>query len=315
MHTLGVRLIVPRQGRRERSYLKGTGATEDAASGRAARPEAFFAVDVGGSAIKSGLVVDGEVEELAREPVAHELDGLIAQLTRLASGKPDWGLSIAGLVDSERGSVRYAVNLPLRDTRLVELLSPPPRVFVNDLVAATVGEADGGTLALLQVGTGIAGRCVRNGVVASAQPYAGEVGHLRFRDDGLPCRCGQQGCVEAYGSWGGILERFRTAGRAASTPVGLLEQAAADDWADGVLRDALDAIGFAAAAFVAAWDPGTLRLGGGLSAAWGERLLDAVRAGLDERVLRDVSAGTIVEQARLGDAAPLLGLAALAESA
>ena len=30
-------MLVPRQGRRERSYLKGTGATEDAASGRAAR--------------------------------------------------------------------------------------------------------------------------------------------------------------------------------------------------------------------------------------------------------------------------------------
>jgi len=31
-------MLVPRQGRRERSYLEGTGATEDAASGRAARP-------------------------------------------------------------------------------------------------------------------------------------------------------------------------------------------------------------------------------------------------------------------------------------
>jgi len=31
-------MAVPRQGRRERSYLEGTGATEDAASGRAARP-------------------------------------------------------------------------------------------------------------------------------------------------------------------------------------------------------------------------------------------------------------------------------------
>src|SRR5580765_1198571 len=30
-------MVVPRQGRRERSYLEGTGATEDAASGRAAR--------------------------------------------------------------------------------------------------------------------------------------------------------------------------------------------------------------------------------------------------------------------------------------
>lgn len=274
----------------------------------------FFAVDVGGSAVKSGLVVDGAIEELAREPVATELDGLVAQLSRLVSGRTDWGLSIAGLVDADRGSVRYAVNLPLRDTPLAELLSPRPRVFVNDLVAATVGEAGGGTLALLQIGTGIAARFARDGVVASAQPYAGEVGHLRFRDDGLACRCGKRGCAEAYGSWGGILERFRADGRPATTPVELLEQAATDVWAAEVLRDALDAIGFAAAALVAAWDPGTLRLGGGLGAAWGETLLDAVRASLDERVLSDLAAGTTVEPARLGDAAPLLGLASLAES-
>jgi glucokinase len=315
-------MLVPRQGRRERSYRKGTGATEDAASGRAARPEGlasvssqppqFFAVDVGGSAIKSGLVADRKVEELAREPVSPELDGLVAQLSRLVSGKTDWGLSIAGLVDAEHGTVHYAVNLPLRDTRLAELLSPRPRVFVNDLVAATVGEADGGTLALLQVGTGIAGRFARDGVVASAEPYAGEVGHLRFRDDGLACRCGKHGCAEAYGSWGGILERFRAAGRPSLTPVELLEQAATDDWAAEILRDALDAIGFSAATLVAAWDPGTLRLGGGVATTWGETLLDAVRASLDERVLPDLAAGTTVAQARFGDAAPLLGLAALA---
>jgi len=275
----------------------------------------FFAVDVGGSAVKSGLVVDGEVEGLARAPVASELDGLVAQLSRLVSGKTDWGLSIAGLVDAERGTVRYAANLPLRDTRLIERLTPRPRVFVNDLVAATVGEAGGGTLALLQVGTGIAGRFARDGVVASAQPYAGEVGHLRFRDDGLPCRCGTRGCPEAYGAWGGILDRFAAADRPEPTPTALLEQAAIDDWAAEVLRDALDAIGFAAAALVAAWDPGTLRLGGGVAAAWGETLLDAVRAALHERVLPDLAAGTTVEPARLGDAAPLLGLAALARAA
>jgi glucokinase len=274
----------------------------------------FFAVDVGGSAIKSGLVVEGHVEELAREPVAPDLDGLVGQLSRLVSGKTDWGLSIAGLVDAEHGSVRYAANLPLRETRLAELLSPRPRVFVNDLVAATVGEAAGGSLALLQVGTGIAGRFASDGMVASAQPHAGEVGHLRFRDDGLACRCGKRGCAEAYGSWGGMLERFGTAGRPEPTPTALLEQAATDEWAAGVLRDALDAIGFAAAVLIAAWDPGTLRLGGGVAAAWGETLVDAVRASLEERVLPDLAAGTTVEQARLGDEAPLLGLAALAET-
>jgi glucokinase len=279
------------------------------------RGSTFFAVDVGGSSVKSGFVVDGTVEEFVRTPVASELDGLVAQLSCLASGKTDWGLSIAGLVDSKRGTVRHAANLPLRDTPLVERLTPRPRVFVNDLVAATVGEAGGETLALLQVGTGIAGRFARDGVVASTQPHAGEVGHLRFRDDGPPCRCGNRGCAEAYGAWGGILDRFAAAGRPEPTPTALLERAATDEWAAEVLRDALDAIGFAAAALVAAWDPGTLRLGGGVAAAWGETLLDAVRAGLRKRVLPELAAGTTVEPARLGDAAPLLGLAVLARAA
>jgi predicted NBD/HSP70 family sugar kinase len=240
--------------------------------------EGFLAVDVGGTSVKSGFVVDGRVEELAREPVASDLDGLVAQLERLAAGADDWGLCVPGLV--EDGTVRYAVNLPLRDTSLPELLTPRPRAFVNDLVAATVGEAAGGTLALLQVGTGIAARLAVDGRVLPG----GEIGHLRFRDDGPLCRCGNRGCVEAY---------RREAGNAT--------------------EDALEAIGFAAAALVAAWDPGTLRLGGGVAAAWGETLLEAVRKSVNERVLP----GTIIkiEPARLGDAAALVGLAELARSA
>jgi predicted NBD/HSP70 family sugar kinase len=241
------------------------------------RAEGFLAVDVGGSSVKSGFVVDDRVEELAREPVASDLEGLVAQLERLAAGVDEWGLCIPGLV--EDGTVRYAANLPLLDTPLPELLSRRPRVFVNDLVAATVGEASGGTLALLQVGTGVAARLAVNGHVLPG----GEIGHLRFRDDGPPCRCGNRGCVEAY---------LRDT----------------DDATD----DALEAIGFAAAALVAAWEPGTLRLGGGVAAAWGETLLEAIRSALNERVLPDLAAATTVESARLGDSAALVGLAALA---
>jgi glucokinase len=240
--------------------------------------DGFLAVDVGGSSIKSALVAHGRVERPTREPVAPDLNGLIAQLNRLAEGR-DWGLCIAGLV--ENGTVRYAANLPLRETPLPDLLDPRPRVFVNDLVAATVGEAAGGTLALLQVGTGIAARHAVDGRVLPG----GEIGHLRFREDGPSCRCGNRGCVEAYL-------------RAAES---------------GARDEALEAIGFAAAALVAAWDPGTLRLGGGVAAAWGETLLEAVREAVTERVLP----GTVinVEAARLGDAAALVGLANLARSA
>jgi glucokinase len=272
----------------------------------------FLAVDVGGSSVKHALVVDGRLEAQAREPVADDLDGLVEQLTRIHddAAAPAWGLCIAGLVDADHGVVRYASNLPLRETPLVELL-PRLDVFANDLVAATVGEADGATLALLQAGTGIAGRCAIDGRV-DARPYAGEVGHLTFRAGGLRCRCGQAGCAEAYGAWGGILDRHVAAGRPAPTPASLLGDAELDEWSREVLDDALAAIGFAAAALVAAYDPGTLRVGGGLAAAWGETLLDAIRDALATSVLPDVAAATTVEPARLGESAALLGLAALA---
>ena len=278
----------------------------------------FFAVDVGGSSVKSAFVVDGEVVRQEREPVAPDLEGLVRQLVRLREGAaaPAWGLCIAGLVDEENGRVRYAVNLGLRDAPIVELLEQhgqKPQVFVNDLVAATVGEAGGGTLALLQVGTGIAGRCAVDGrVPPSANGLAGEVGHLRFRRGGVRCRCGNRGCAEAYGSWGGIVNRYAKAGRAAPTPPGLLRDAENDDWARRVLANALEAIGFAAAALVSACDPGTLRIGGGVAAAWGERLLAAIRSDLRKRILPEVAEATVVERTKLGDAAPAVGLALLA---
>jgi len=266
---------------------------------------AFFAVDVGASWVKSGTVVHGRVEDVAREPVARGLDELVTQIGRLrdASGAGTWGLCVAGLVDAAAGTLRYSANLDLRDAPLVELLNATgraPAVFANDLDAAAVGEAGGGTLALLQVGTGIAGRYVVGGrVVPSAAGLGGEVGHLRFRNGGLACSCGNHGCAEAYGSWGGITRRSPQAAEPTALPA-------------EVVAEAYEAIGFAAAALVATCDPGTLRVGGGLAAAWGEPLLKSVRRELRERVLPEVAAATAVERARLGDSAPLVGLARLA---
>jgi glucokinase len=274
--------------------------------------DAFFAVDVGGSSVKSALVVDGAVESVAREPIAPGLDGLLAQLAALHPGTPAWGLCLPGQVSD--GRVRGAVNLGLDDEPLVELLAAelaPPTVFANDLVAATTGEAAGGTMALLQIGTGIAGRFAVDGVVVpSATGLAGEVGHLTFRPNGRVCTCGRNGCVEAYGGWSGIAARCEELGHAASA-----EEVLEAGWAEEIRADALEAIGFAAAALVTAHDPGTLRLGGGVAAVWGEVLLGEVRAAVRRRVLPAVAEATAIEPTRLGDSAPLLGLALLARSA
>jgi glucokinase len=278
--------------------------------------EPFLAVDVGGSSVKSAVVVDGEVTQFSKQPVAAGLDGVVAQLARLHgdSGMP-WGLCLPGIIDTRTGMVHYAANLGLQNVSLLDALEgelPRPLVFENDLVAATVGEAAGGTLALLQLGTGIAARCAIDGAVpASAGGRAGEVGHLRFRANGLPCSCGHDGCVEAYAGWGGIKRRYEEAGREIASPADVLREAETDPWARELLDEALEAIGFAAAVLVSVWDTGTLRLGGGVAAAWGETLRAAVREGLAQRLLPELAAATQVEGARFGDHAALLGLYAL----
>ena len=202
---------------------------------------------------------------------------------------------------------------------MVQLLSkrkvPRPCVFVNDLVASAVGEAGGGTIALIQIGTGIAGRCVVNGVaLPGANGYAGEIGHLCFRPGGRRCLCGNRGCAEAYGGWGSVQRRYEEARRTVFSPAAVLENARSDPWARGVFEDALAALGFAACALVSACDPGTLRVGGGLCAAWGETLLTSMRNALTVGVLAELAASTRIERTKLGDRASLLGLAALAST-
>jgi glucokinase len=277
----------------------------------------FLAFDVGGSWIKWATIVDGEADEHPREPVAHGADELVSQIGQLyeraAEGERlPWGLCMAGFVDADRGTVGHSINLGLRNVPIVELLGaelPRPLVFENDLVAAAVGEAEGATLALIQIGTGIAGRFAVDGAVPlSASGHAGEIGHLRFRADGRLCACGNRGCAEAYGGWGAIRRRYEEAGRLVISPTALLREAEVDPWAREILDDALEAIGFAAAALVAVCDPGTLRVGGGVAAAWGETLLEAVRHALDTQVLPELAAATQVEASRLGERAGLLGL-------
>ena len=87
--------------------------------------------------MKSAVVVDGEVQELSREPVAQGADELVAQLVRLyarfaGNTLLPWGLCLPGLVDSDRGFVGYSANLGLRNVGVLELLEaevPRPRVW------------------------------------------------------------------------------------------------------------------------------------------------------------------------------------------
>ncbi len=105
-----------------------------------------------------------------------------------------------------------------------------------------------------------------------------------------------------------IRKRYLELGRTAPSARQVLADAAVDGNVAKALDDAYQAIAFAAAVLVAASDSGTLRLGGGVAAAWGDELRAAVANGVAERVLPGLSERTRFDLSPIGERAPLLGL-------
>jgi glucokinase len=284
----------------------------------------LLVVDVGATDVKWAVAIDGALGAVQRTPtgrgsIRRLIDQLIGLHSDAAASEPlPWALCTAGIVDTARGRILWSGNLGLEDEPIVEQLAAAgsrPRFIVNDVDAAAVGEAAGGTLALLQIGSGVAGRIVVDGAaLSSAHGYGGEVGHLVYLPGGRPCNCGLAGCVEAYAGMTTIRKRYSELGRTVPSALQVLADAASDRDAAELLDDALSAIAFAAAVVVIAYDPGTLRLGGGVAAAWGEKLRTAVESGVADRVPPGLSKRTRFELSRLGERAPLLGLLHLAKS-
>ncbi len=99
---------------------------------------------------------------------------------------------------------------------LAEEASGLPVTVDNDVRALTVAEqwfGDGVGLsdfAVVTVGAGIGcGLVVHGRVVSGSHGVAGEIGHVQVVPDGLPCRCGDRGCLEAVASDAAITARVR----------------------------------------------------------------------------------------------------------
>ncbi|MHB2024601.1 MAG: ROK family protein, partial [Mycobacteriales bacterium] len=176
-------------------------------------------VDVGGTKIAAGLV--DEAGRLVGSPAVQQMHqarsaadvvaAVVGILEPLVAARADViavGVGAAGFVDAERQELLFAPNLPLRRTRLRELLAQRlglPVVLENDANCAAWAEyrfgAGQGAAALVAVtvGTGIGGALVSGGALyRGGYGIAGEFGHLRVVSDGLACGCGNRGCWEQY---------------------------------------------------------------------------------------------------------------------
>ena len=107
-------------------------------------------------------------------------------------------------------------DVPLRDRLHAQF--DLPVTLDNDGNAAAYGEfwvgAGRGSedLVMLTLGTGVGAGVVLGGRLLHGHfDNAAELGHMIVVPDGLPCRCGQRGCLEQYSSAGAVAQRVITA--------------------------------------------------------------------------------------------------------
>jgi glucokinase len=247
------------------------------------------------------------------------------------------GLGIPATIDHERGVAVSAVNLPLADLPIRDLVAERVGlpVFVdNDANVAALAEQlygagrEADDMVLLTVGTGIGGGLVLNGEVYRGATGAGaELGHVVIDINGPPCQgnCPGRGCVETMAS-GTALGREGLAAAEADPDSVLAAMLAEGQQIDGkaVTEAALGGdptaislfdligtrLGAALVTFANTFEPQVIVVGGGVMAA-GDLLLDPARRVLQARALRPMNEIPVVA-AELGPDAGMIGAAAMA---
>ncbi|MFH1109547.1 MAG: ROK family protein [Planctomycetota bacterium] len=322
-------------------------------------------IDLGGTNLRTAIVdLDGLIVTRSDQPTLADrgfeavIEDIVASVDALIGGAnvdrgsiTGVGLCTPGPLDLREGRIIHAANLPgwtnvpIRDA-LKERLHLPV-ALENDGNAAALGEYRAGAgrgndpLVMLTLGTGVGAGVILNGRILHGHfDNAAELGHMIVVVDGLPCPCGQRGCLERYASADAVVRRILDADqnrdrhgavnvapplvggadpsrerKRPDVPLRAEDVAQAAVAGDPLCRRVWDeACLYLAVACVDiqhAYNPQRIILGGGLANA-GDFLLDAVRARFRERTWTLHDDAPEIVLAQLGPDAGLIGSAALA---
>jgi glucokinase len=304
-------------------------------------------VDLGGTKMQVGVLAGveplWESRETSRGQDQDELvELLVREVNAARAARPEAvavGLGIPATINQERGEAISAVNLPIVDLPVREVVSERvglPVFLDNDGNVAAFAEYLYGaakgmpTMVMLTIGTGIGGGLIIGGKIFRGATGAGaELGHVVIQADGPPCQgnCPNHGCVEALASGTALGREGRAAAESAPDSAlgklhaegkeidGLVVTEAAlagDETAIGVFDLIGGRLGVACSSFANIFEPDAIVVGGGVIRA-GDLLLDPVRKEVRARALRPMNETPIL-QATLGNDAGMIGAAALART-
>ena len=314
---------------------------------------AYIGIDLGGTNIAVGIVnekgnilAQTSTPTLASRPytdLVKDMAGCILSVMSETGITQDEiesiGIGVPGVADQKDGVVIFCPNLgwhnvPIRG-ELQKYINKPVLID-NDATVAGLAENYAGVSAgcqssvFLTLGTGRGG-----GIIINGRPWSGahgvgsEIGHMTLAVDGVPCTCGNDGCVERYCSATAIIRMARQAVQ--GYPDSLILKLAEDDPQKinaRVVTDAAKAgdptavevfdrfaryLAITINNIICFLDPEMIVLGGGVSKA-GAFLLDKVRAQLPRYLLYKSLPHARVELARLGNEAGIIGAAMLGKA-
>jgi glucokinase len=313
-------------------------------------------LDLGGTNIKAG-VVDERSNIIGKASVSTGKgpDTVIANMVEAArqavtSAQANMdviaavGIASPGPLSSKRGVVFRSANLPgwlnvpLRE-RLSSALNKPA-ILENDAKAAAYGEFRAGAggdraikdFVMITLGTGVGGGIVQDGkLIHGSFDSAGELGHMIVVPGGIPCGCGQHGCLEVYAAASrtgqhatrlleehperpsSLRQVWQTTGQVTARDVQEHAQTG-DSIALEVWDQTCQFLGLACVNIVHAYDPQMIVLAGGMAAA-GDFLLERVRREFTAQYWKMDSPHVEICLAELGNDAGMIGAAALAREA
>ncbi len=302
-----------------------------------------LAADVGGTNTRMAVVTgEGEILTQSKKPT-HCKEGRDEMIKFLVSFSREiieksqlprdkicgMGIGFPGPLNAESGIVFNPPNLigwdnvPLKDILEEELKMPVS--IENDANSAALGEwwkgvgAGTNSLVCITLGTGIGGGIILDGRVwHGASWIAGEIGHTTIIRDGMNCTCGNKGCLEAYASSRGIIERVNIAlsekrDKDKFQPITELKQLdqlvlQGNEIILNVIKETGVILGIAVANLANLLNPEMVVLFGGVTNL-GENLIKPLREEVKKRAFKKATESLRIEIAKLGDNSGILGAA------
>jgi predicted NBD/HSP70 family sugar kinase len=325
-----------------RSGLVAPDSDAQSSGGRPASRFAFdpqartvLAVDVGASHVHVALTdLNGTVlaEERADMPVTAGPDALLGYVIdsgkrlRAESHRPE---NLAGVGIGLPGPVQHTTGRPVKPPIMpgwdgfdvvgfVQRSLPSPVLVDNDVNIMALGERAGfwpdvDDLLFVKVATGIGSGVISSGQLQrGSDGTAGDLGHVRAaRGEGIVCRCGNTGCLEAIASGAAVARSLAAQGLDAASGADVIALAENGNVAAiQALRQAGRDVGEVLATCVNLLNPGMIVIGGSMAAA-GEHLMAGVREVVYHRSPPLATTNLRIVVSRAGDRAASMGASQL----